>query len=876
MTQISFQLNGEDVRVETRSGESLMHTLRVRCGIRSIKNGCDGQGQCGACLALVGGRPRTTCATPAEKAEGKEIVTLEGVSAEDRERVANAFVAAGAVQCGFCTPGLALRAIGLLGRRDDLTRDEIARAIDGHLCRCTGYRKVVDAISMLQRARRGEAVPRIEEGGGVGRDLGRLDGVRSVLGERAFVGDMEREGLLHGALRLAPCARARVVGIDTARARALPGVVAIATADDVPSQRWLGLIEQDWPVFVAVGEELRCVGDVLAVVTASDEATARAAARLIDVDHEPLPPLVDPLAALGGEAHRVNPRHENLLHRTSIVRGDVDAALAQSRYTVSDTWTTQRIEHLFLEPESALAEPLDDGRLRVYSQGQGVYDDRRQLARFLGVAEESVLVELVAPGGAFGGKEDLSVQAHAALLATMTGRPVRVTLSREESIRLHPKRHPIRARFALGCDEEGNLTGLRASIVGDSGAYASVGAKVLERAAGHACGSYKVPNVEIEARAVYTNNPPSGAMRGFGVNQVNFAIEGCIDRLAEQVGIDGWAMRMRNAVEIGDTITTGQVLRESVGLKQTLLAVKPHFEEARERGRAVGIACGIKNCGIGNGEREWGKAELEVESDGSVTISSGYSEMGQGLFTVLAQCAVEATGLPASVFRAKTDTIRELDCGLTTGSRATLLGGRAVESAALKLLADLDRGHTLDDLAGRGYRSKVVIDDTVPTADQGGDARIHIAYGFATQLCVLDDEGRVERIVAAHDVGRAINPLLCEGQIEGSIHMGLGAALTEELPCEKGVPISFDLRELGVLRARDMPEIEVILIEDRHPEGPYGAKGVGEIGLVPTASAVAGALAAFDGRWRTALPMTESAAARAMSVGRKPRERERS
>ncbi len=866
---VEFTLNGTSVRVDPRPGETLLETLRERCGIRSLKDGCSPQGQCGCCLALIDGQAKVTCAMTAESAAGRTVLTLEGLSEPDRHLFSRAFAAAAGVQCGFCIPGIALRAKYLLDRNPAPTRAEIARAIDVHLCRCTGYKKIVDAIEWMARGRRGEPIPDPVADGGVGARLARYDAVRTALGERPYVNDLDRPGLLHGALVLSAHARALVRRIDTSRALAHPGVVAVVTAADVPGERWYGLVEQDWPGLVAVGEEVRCVGDVLAAVAACDRHTARVAAALVEVDYEVLPALLDPDAALAPGAPRVNPRHENLLSQSSLRRGDVDAALAASAHVVSGTWQTQRIEHLYLEPESALAEPREGGGLRLFTQGQGIFDDRRQVAAFLGLAEDDVFVELVPNGGAFGGKEDMSVQAQTALLARVTGRPVKLTLTREESIRLHPKRHPIRMTYSVGCDSDGHLTAVRARMIGDSGAYASVGGKVLERAAGHACGPYRVVTIDIESLAVYTNNPPCGAMRGFGANQAHFAIEGCMDLLAKQAGLDPWEIRWRNALEVGDMFSTGQVLEKSVGIKKTLAAVKPHYDRARAEGRAVGIACGLKNSGIGNGAKEWGKARLVVEPDGTVSAYNGYTEMGQGLLTVIVQFAAEVTGLPASCFRPKVDSTYQLACGQTTGSRATLFAGRAVVSAAQKLRADLDAGRTLPELAGRVYAGDVLVDDTTELGADVPKVKTHTAFGYATQLCILDREGRVARIVAAHDVGRAVNPALCEGQIEGAIHMGLGYALTEELACEDGCPVTFKLRDLGVLRARDMPEVEVILVEDPEPEGPFGAKGVGEIGLVPTAAAVAGALEAFDGIRRRTLPMRDSPAARHMSVGRK-------
>ena len=868
---VQFKLNGNVQTIEPRPGESLLQALRDQCGIRSTKDGCEPQGQCGCCLALIDGNPKVTCAIPAEKAAGKEVLTLEGIGDSERDLYSRAFVAAAGLQCGFCIPGILLRAKHLVDRNPTPTRQDIAKAIDVNLCRCTGYVKIIDAVELMAKAKRGEPIPEPETDGRVGQSLRRVAGEEMALGSRPYVDDMTRPGLLHGAVTLSPHARAHVKRIDTSKAEAVPGVVAVATAKDVPGNRWYGLLYNDWPGFVAEGEETRSVGDMLAAVAAEDKLTARRAAALVEVDYEVLTPVVDPEAAMKSGAPTVNPyKPDNILSRSEIRRGDAESTLAKSAHVVSATWKTQRVEHLYLEPEAALAEPLSDGRLYLATQGQGIFDDRRQVASFLGTPQEQVFVELIPNGGAFGGKEDMSIQAQTALLARLTGRPVKLALSREESIRLHPKRHPITIHLTAGCDDEGRLTAVKARMVGDTGAYASVGSKVLERAAGHICGPYRVPHVDVESLAVYTNNPPCGAMRGFGANQAAFAVEGAIDLLAKKVGFDGWEMRWRNAVEVGDVFATGQILEKSVGVKKTLEAVKDIYYDALRTGNPVGIACGIKNSGIGNGAKEWGKARLVVESDGTVSLYNGYTEMGQGLLTVLVQFAVEVTGLPASVFRPKVDATYALDCGQTTGSRATLFGGRAVMSAAEKLHADLDRGKTLSDLIGEVYAADCLTEDTTALGAPVEKIKTHTAFGYATQVCILSKDGRLERFVAAHDVGRAVNPDLCAGQIEGSIHMGLGYALTEELPCVDGMPVTFKLRDLGVLRARDMPEVDVILVEEHEPEGPCGAKGEGEIGLVPTAGAVAGALEAFDGVRRYTLPMKDSAAARAISVGRIP------
>jgi xanthine dehydrogenase molybdenum-binding subunit len=432
---------------------------------------------------------------------------------------------------------------------------------------------------------------------------------------------------------------------------------------------------------------------------------------------------------------------------------------------------------------------------------------------------------------------------------------------------MHPKRHPMTIELAAGCDADGRLVAVKARMLSDSGAYASVGMKVLERAAGHACGPYHVHHVDVESRAAYTNNPPCGAMRGFGVPQVAFALEGALDELAGKCGLDRWEIRWRNAVEVGDLLTSGQVVEKSCGIKDTLLAVRDRWREWSAAGRAVGIACGLKNSGLGNGVVEWGKARLVVERDGTVTVYNPYTEMGQGLLTILTQFASEVTGLPAGVFRPKVDATFAIGCGQTTGSRATLFAGNAVTSAARKLRAALDAGGTLASLAGQVFAADIVVDNTTKLGARG-PVITHTSYGYATQVVLLDAQGRLERVLAAQDVGRAVNPALCAAQIEGCVHMGLGYALTEELPCVDGVPVTSSLYQLGALRAKDTPPVDVVLVEAPEPDGPFGAKGIGELGLVPTAAAVAGALETFDGVRRYTLPMKDSPAAKATSAGR--------
>ncbi|HSC93312.1 MAG TPA: selenium-dependent xanthine dehydrogenase [Gaiellaceae bacterium] len=846
-----FTLNGEPVEAQPLEGESLLELLRERLGVRSVKDGCAPEGSCGACTVLVDGRAVVSCAQKASRVEGKEVVTHAGLPEETRRIWAESFVATGASQCGFCSPGVVLKAEALVRKNPSPTRDEVAHALLGNLCRCTGYVKILDAVERAAAARRGEPVPEVDRSGRVGSRSARYEGDALALGDKPFVGDLVVPEMLHGALRFSDHPRARVLRVDTSRAEAYPGVVAVVTAADVPGERTQGVLTRDWRQLVAVGEETAYVGDVLAAVAAETRRAAREAAALVEVAYEVLEPITDP--------H--DPRAQ-VLSVSRVERGDVDAALADALHVVTQTFRTQVVEHAFLEPESSLAVPEDDGRLHVYSQGQGVWEDRRQLASFLDVPESDVRVTQVSAGGAFGAKEDLDVQAHAALLATVSRRPVLLTLTRRESLRFHAKRHPMWLEYTAGCDFDGRLVALRARIVGDTGAYASVGDKVLERAAGHACGAYRVPNVDVRATAVYTNNPPCGAMRGFGVNQANFALEGVLDLLAERVGIDGWEMRWRNALETGDRFGTGQRLGPGVGLKRTLLAVRDAYRGARY----AGIACGAKNTGIGNGVTERGRVLLRPEQDGTVTLLHSWTEMGQGVHTVLQQLACEELGLPPERIRIVVDTSAELDTGQTTASRSTVLGGRAVLDAARKLKA----AGPPEELVGREFAGEFTVDWT--TANDAADPVTHLAYAWVTQVVVLDDDGRIARVVAAHDVGRAINPTLVEGQIEGGAVQGLGLGVLEN--CYPYYP-SAEHRggQFGSYLApgfEDLPKIDTIIIENPSADGPYGAKGIGEMANNAQPPAIAAAVHDAVGVWVTELPITPEKVLRALDAKAAP------
>jgi aldehyde oxidoreductase len=856
----AFTVNGAPVEVAD-DHPHLLSALREELGITSPKDGCSPSGQCGCCTVLVDGKAVVSCQQPLAKVAGKSIVTLEGVDPGERARYAEAFAACGGLQCGFCIPGIVVRAKAQIDRKGaDLAREDMARHLGAHLCRCTGYVKILDAIEAVAKGKRFETALAAEVGGtGVKYEAEAL-----TLGDRGYVDDLRVDGMLHAALRLTDHARADVVGIDTGPALGAPGVVAVFTAADVPGARKVGIIHNDWPTFIGVGERTSYAGDVLAIVVADTRRAARAAAGLIEVDYVVHRPLTDPVAAIDDPEIAVAGTDSNVLSVSDYARGDVEAALATSAHVVHETFRTQRIEHAFLEPESTLAVPTvgPDGsvsHLHVYSGGQGVWDDRNQIAATLGVDNDRVTVELVSNGGAFGGKEDMSNQGQTALAAWLLGRPVKCTLSREESFLIHAKRHPIRMEYWAGCDAEGRLTALKVRGIGDSGAYASVGMKVLERAAGHASGPYRVPAIDVRNVAVRTNNPVCGAFRGFGANQAQFAMEGVLDRLAERVGLSGWEIRKRNVIRPGEVWGPGQVMDDgAAGAEACLDAIRGRYEAARAAGKAVGLGLGLKNSGLGNGFRERCRAVVRFRSDtGRVEVRHGWTEMGQGVHTVALQVACHELGLDPSKIDVIVDTTRELGFGQTTGSRGTLMAAGSVRSACEAAKA-----------AGRAPDVDHVGEHVVDWTQHLGDPEhpnptIHAAFGYAAQLVVMDPATQaIERVVAVHDVGKAVNPLLCEGQIEGSVHMGLGYALTEDFPHDPdtGFPTTMTLRGLGILRAKDVPPIEVELVEVPQPRSPYGIKGVGEIGLVPTAPAVAAALHAADGIWRASLPLKPKSA----------------
>ena len=849
----SFVVNG--VPCSTEEEKPLLRYLRDELRLTSVKDGCS-EGTCGTCTILVDGKAVKACVLSTKRAAGKEIVTVEGLSEAEREAFVYAFGAVGAVQCGFCIPGMVMAGKALLDQNPNPTEAEIKKAIRGNVCRCTGYKKIIEGIALAGAILRGEASvdPALEEGEdyGVGARAFRTDVRDKVLGRGEYCDDLYLDGMAHASAVRSQYPRARVLDIDASAALALPGVLAVLTADDVPHNK-VGHLQQDWDVMIAKGDITRCVGDAVCLVVAENEAVLKQAKELVKVDYEPLEPVRTIQEARAADAPSLHPGG-NLCQQRHVTRGDARAALAQSKYVVTQSYRTPFTEHAFLEPECAVAFPYKDG-VKVYTSDQGVYDTRKEISIMLGWEPERIVVENKLVGGGFGGKEDVSVQHLAVLAALRVNRPVKAKLTRQESINFHPKRHYMEGTFTLGCDENGIFTGLDCEIHFDTGAYASLCGPVLERACTHSVGPYCYQNTDIRGFGWYTNNPPAGAFRGFGVCQSEFALESNINLLAEKVGISPWEIRFRNAIEPGKALPNGQIADCSTALKETLLAVKDVYEQNAAH---AGIACAMKNSGVGVGLPDKGRCKLAVRN-GVVELYSAASDIGQGCATVFLQMLAETTGLPLEKLRnmgANSEVAP--DSGTTSGSRQTLITGEAVRMAAAELRADLDgAGGDLSALEGLEYSAEF-FDPTDKLGADKPNPKSHVAYGFATHVVILDGEGRVKEVYAAHDSGKVVNPTSIQGQIEGGVLMGLGYALTEDFPLKDCVPQA-KFGTLGLMRADQIPDIHAIYVEKEELlPFAYGAKGIGEIATIPTAPAVQGAYYARDHILRTSLPMQDT------------------
>ncbi len=902
---LKFSVNGVPVEREVPADLPLAHLLRYDLGLTGTKVGCE-EGRCGTCTVLVNGRAVRSCVYPARKLPDAQVLTIEGLAEGDRlHPLQRAFIRHGALQCGFCTPGMLMAAKALLDRRPDPSEEEIKRALKGNLCRCTGYDSIITAIKDVAQDSSLPIYQSTDCHSQIGRPRPPIDAVAKVTGAARYADDYSFPDMLHGATLRAGRPHARIERIDVSRARALAGVWAVLTHQDVPGAKRHGLFVQDWPVLCQ--DKVRYVGDAVAVVAAETPEIAQRALDLIEVEYESLPVVADGVSARRPEAPLVHQDWPtgNLFKHIEVRRGDVAAGFAQAEVVVERTFHTPTVEHLFMEPECSLARLTEDGRIQVYVGSQIPYADRRQIAASLDLPEDRVRVVGTLIGGAFGGKEDVMGQIHAALLAQATGRPVKVLYSRRESLLVHPKRHATVIRVKLGARRDGRLVAFEAELVGDTGAYASLGEKVMTRATTHASGPYDVPNVQVDCYAMYTNNPPAGAFRGFGVPQSCFAVESAMDELAQKLALDPWALRRLNALRVGSTTCTGQVLRESVGLVQCLDWVRQRVAEqgsqllqtdSPDKKRAWGFALAYKNTGLGGGAPDKAEAELEMYADGRAQVRVSSAELGQGLPGVLATLVAKELGLPfdrVSVLLSDTDLTP--DGGPTTASRQTFVSGNAARHAAQAMRERLaavvggrwnvapaelifrggfieageravDVGQAAQWAQAEGRPPRLSYQYWAPETQplgQGGD--MHVGFGFAAQAALVEvdtraGQVRVLKVIAAHDVGRALNPLALDGQIKGGIVMGLGQALSEEFVVEAGVPRTDRLARYKIPTAQDIPEIVSHLVEEPLSTGPYGAKGMGELPSIPIIPAITNGIYNAVGLRLTRLPVGELSA----------------
>lgn len=863
-----LNINGKDYQVT--KDMPLMEYLREHLGLTSVKNGCD-QGACGACSVIADGQAIRACIMKVSKAEGKKIVTVEGLSPREKDVYGYCFSKAGAVQCGFCIPGMVIAAKALIDKNNDPTAEDIRKAIRTNICRCTGYAKIIDAIVMAAKFLREDLpIPSGEGDERVGKNLARVDGFDKALGTGKYVDDIVVDGMVFGRAVRPPAARCKVVSISKEKALAVPGVLAVYTAEDIPGNRYIGHLQKDWPVLIAVGEETRYIGDAVALVVTEQKCQLDEACAAVEIEYEELAPLTDPFEAMKDGAPQIHGQgfmqfgkqfvpKNNVLSYQEVKRGDVEKAFAEAAFISEHEFDTPMTEHAFMEPECAIGIPEGDDGVKVITGGQGIYDEYNEICEMLGFEKgtDKVRIQAAYIGGGFGGKEDMSVQHHAALMAYLLKKPVKVLFSRKESINVHPKRHAMNLKVKLACDKEGKLLGMQARIVSDSGAYASLGGPVLQRACTHAGGPYNYQNMDIEGRAVITNNPPGGAFRGFGVTQSAFAVECALNELAEKVGISPWEIRYKNAIRPGQSLPNGQIADEGTAYAETLEVCKDYYEEyAAKEGYHVGIASAMKNAGLGVGVEDVGRCHVVVQ-DGKVHVRTSAAPIGQGLQTILVQVVCETLGLAADqVVIENPDTKYTPDSGTTTASRQTVFTGEATRKATLELKKDLDSGKSLKELEGKLYKGEYRFDSD-PIGSPKPNPVSHVAYGYATQVVVINEEGKAVSTMQALDVGKAINPVTLEGQFEGGTAMSMGYALTEDFPLKDGVPQA-KYGTLGLLRATDMPEIICKIVEKNSPDLAFGAKGAGEITAITFAPAVQNAYYRKDGVFRTKLPMEDT------------------
>ncbi|MCB9144315.1 MAG: molybdopterin-dependent oxidoreductase [Anaerolineales bacterium] len=920
--QISLTVNGKPYTVDAVPSETLSTLLRERLKLTGTKIGCE-EAECGACTVLVDGEPMMSCVYPAERADGKNITTIEGLAERVHEEMKlhplqEAFVEHGAVQCGFCIPGQIMTAYALLKRNPNPNSDDIRFALKDTLCRCAGYPSIENAIIAAAHAlQTGEPVKKpthipnsIHEHKTVGHKHLRPEAVEKVTGEAIYTDDLKFDGMLYAKAKRAMIPHGFLKKLDVSKAKALPGVVAVLTATDVPAEKNHGLVIYDWPVMVGINERVRYVGDALAIVAAQSQEIAEQAAALIEAEFDLQPVITNPVMAREEGVPQIHEKG-NLLKHIKVRKGDMEAGFAKADVILEHTFHTQTTDHAFIEPECSIAVPLADGRMEIYVGSQIPYQDRTQVARVLGWEESRIRIVGQLMGGGFGGKEDVMGQIHSAMLANVTGKPVKMLFDRQESLLVHPKRHATQIRVKIGATKDGRLVAAETELYGDTGAYASLGEKVMTRATTHSAGPYDIEHVRADCYAMYTNNPPSGAFRGFGVTQSAFAVETMMDRLAETLNLDPVELRRMNALHVGSITNTGQELKESVGLlecidrvdaemrKHNAAPFKPVVDSANPNLiRAWGFASAYKNTGLGGGAPDISGADVELYEDGTFQVRSSAAELGQGLVTVMRLVVSEELAVaPEQVRVLVMDTDLTPNGGPTTASRQTFVTGNASRYAAKTLREEISaamaekydvrpekirfedgvvhvNGHSMTyaeiykEMKAMGQQPKVRYEYEAPkTQPLGTGGDMHFAFSFGVQAAEVEvnkltGEVNVLRVISANDVGMAVNPLGLQGQVEGGVMMGLGNCLTEEFIVENGNVVTDRLARYRVPGIMLTPEITAIIVEHPIEAGPYGAKGVGEISSIPTTPAITNAIYNAVGVQIDSLPVDQEKIAR--------------
>jgi len=948
MATISLTVNRSPVSLEVDPARPLLDVLRDELGLTGAKQGCDREGECGACTVLLDGEPVRSCLTPIGKVAGRRVETVEGLGGpEGLHPLQAAFIEAGAVQCGYCTPGMLMAAKALLDRTLQPARGEIAEALEGNLCRCTGYAKIVHAIELAAEQMRGgardrpsaenraskkparqvtgetAAQGRADQARVIGGSMLRVDSLEKVTGAACFVEDIRLPGTLRGHVLRSPHHHARILSIDVRPALRIPGVVSVLTAADIPGENGLGDYSQEEPLLPPVGSTVRMVGAPVALLVAESDEAARAGLAAIDVQYEVLPhtfAMEDSLAPgatpVAGEA--------NILTRFEVRHGDLDAAFAGSDVILESEYRMAFLEHGALEREALLGAFDSEGRLTVTGGTHEPFYQQGYIAASLALPRERVRVIMPPTGGSFGGKQDPWPFLATALMTYHTQRPVLLAYSRQESFAASPKRHPYTVRSKIGATRDGRLTGIHLRIDANTGAYDAHGQYVPNYAVTASGGPYRWQAVDAYARTVYTNGPKAGQFRGFGTAQSCFATECALDELAQMLGADPLEFRMRNRLASGEPSFLGYPVAESLGFREVLDALRPYYEaflanaaawNASARGssrsgalrairRGVGLAGMWYRFGKSGSLRIEAHAELAAAPDGrgSFIIYCTAADYGQGTNTVMSQMAAEALGVPRDrVIVINADTGRTPDSGIQGASRATYFVGGAVVAAAANLRAEMfgvaaelldhppDR-LTIDgdrivaegeavslaevaaefDRLGKGRRIRGVFD---LSAHFPAESRPEYAPLFVTGAHLAEAEvdlrtGQVQvlRMVACHDVGRAVNRVDAEGQIEGALVMGLGAALMEEvLP---GHTRGFADYYMPTIKS--MPEIEVILVETPSPFGPFGVKGLGEAAMLPATPAIINAVSRAIGHRLRTIPATPERILAALGEGGAP------